>query len=272
MAWVPMPVFSINKQASYVGLTFCGVLIADFQGAASLRNTLPASEYEFVFMQGIMSCEAAPGASGLFSGPYLCWYDTPTTAKVARAHREVLDFVQTNGPFDGVIGFSQGAAVAASILLHQELDQIAPSFGFALFICSPLPFSHSLAYGIDTRAAFGAPCITWPVRPGCPDTVPADLVPDSRYLQGEHCLHSTGAEECFYQMFHGTVDAVRISIRTGHVIGEKDEWRSHSENMSNLCAGQSRTVIYHQSGHEIPGDFSEELCDLVETLAIESQL
>lgn len=247
------------------------VATAELGHLASLRKTLP-SEYEFVFMEGILPCEAAPGAAALFSGPYRCWYDTPTTVKVERAHSEVLGFVQREGPFDGVIGFSQGAAVAASILLGHELDQLPPPFGFALFICSPLPFSHSLASGIDTRTAFGAPCVTWPVRPGCPDTVPSYLMPDPRYLRGEEYFNkTTDAAECFYQMFLDTTDAVRITTRTGHVIGAKDEWRRHSEHLVKLCAEQVSTVLYHQGGHGIPEESSDELCDLIETLAIDSQ-
>lgn len=223
-------------------------------------------------MQGILPCEAAAGARGLFSGPYLCWFDTPTTAKIALAHRAILEFIQTHGPFDGVMGFSQGAAIAASILLHCEAEQKASPFRFAIFICSPLPFSHSLAHGVDTRTAFGVPSITKPVRPGCPDTVPPDLVPDSRYLQGEQHQGSSSGEETFYQMFLGSVDTVRISARTGHVIGAHDEWRRHSESLVELCVKKSRTVLYHQGGHEIPETFSEELCDLIETLVMESEL
>ena len=73
---------------------------------ASFRSLLP-EDYEFVFLDGIVECEAAPGVDGFYPGPYLCWYNTPTTSKVARAHKYVLDFVRANGPFDGVMGFSQ---------------------------------------------------------------------------------------------------------------------------------------------------------------------
>lgn len=271
MAWAPMPVYSNNRQVEshLSGIPTCRT--ADIETVASLRNILP-SEYEFIFMDGLFPCEAAPGAAALFSGPYISWYSPPTTTRVAHAHREILAFVDKYGPFDGVMGFSQGAAVAASILLHHELDEVAPPWRFAIFVCAPLPFSSSVANGIDTRAAFGAPCVTWPVRPDCPDTVPSDLIPDLQYLRGEdHDSSDTAVTEHFYQMFHGAVDKVRISARTGHIIGAKDEWRRHSEELVQLCEKQSRTVLYHQSGHEIPDEYSEELSDLIETLAIESQ-
>ena len=39
----------------------------------------------------------------------------------------------------------------------------------------------------------------------------------------------------FYQMFHPSVDSVRISIPTAHIYGKTDPWRSHSMDLVHLC-------------------------------------
>jgi hypothetical protein len=54
-----------------------------------------------------MECDPAPGVANVFPKPYLCWYNTPTTIKVAAAQKYVLDYIKKEGPFDGVLGFSQ---------------------------------------------------------------------------------------------------------------------------------------------------------------------
>ncbi|KAK7534498.1 serine hydrolase FSH [Phyllosticta citricarpa] len=250
---------------------------------APFRRLLP-SDYEFTFLEGRFECEPAPGVSGIFTGPYSCWYDTPTTSKVAKAHEYVLEVIREKGPFHGVMGFSQGGALAASILLHHKLAGIPPPFEFAVFICSPIPFSHSLSAGIDTRAYFGSPSRA-PVRPGCPDEVPQYLITDPVYLRGEERLaelkmkmkkqqvlaslndgFSKPSREAFYQMFHPTVDLIRIDIPTVHVIGRRDKWRSHSLDLVALCAAGSCTLFEHHGEHEIPKEIGEDMCDLIEAI------
>ena len=42
-------------------------------------------------------------------------------------------------PFDGVLGFSEGASLAASLILHQSAEQRTSPFKFAIFICGIPP-------------------------------------------------------------------------------------------------------------------------------------
>jgi predicted esterase len=57
---------------------------------------------------------------------------------VHECYEYLLDIIDEEGPFDGVVGFSQGAAAAATALLHsQSLDSTAPPlFKFAIFFCA----------------------------------------------------------------------------------------------------------------------------------------
>lgn len=74
--------------------------------AAAFRSLLPAS-YKFSFVNASEFCDPTPGAAEYFAGPYRCWYTSPTTDKVARAHEEVRKVIDSHGPFDIVMGFSQ---------------------------------------------------------------------------------------------------------------------------------------------------------------------
>lgn len=160
-----------------------------------------------------------------------------------------------------------------------------PLFRAAIFICSPVPFSSDLEYGVDARTYFGTPVRRPnPVRPGCPTTIPPYLICESRYLRGEERLQKEKqqkrvsgnfekvlspkhlSKESWYQMFHHTVDGVRISIPTAHVYGFRDQWRLHSRDLVQLCDEGTANVFEHEGGHEIPKDASEDICTLIETL------
>ncbi|KAK5940512.1 hypothetical protein PMZ80_006928 [Knufia obscura] len=60
---------------------------------------------------------------------------------VEDAQEYLLDIVQDEGSFDGVMGFSQITALAASLILEQQkATRLEELFKFAVFICAILPF------------------------------------------------------------------------------------------------------------------------------------
>ena len=185
----------------------------------------------------------------LLDGPYCSDSNSP-----------LLFFLQSSLPTLS----GQGAALAASMILHDEIAGRTPIFRMAIFICSPVPFSYSLQYGIDTRTYFGLQADA-PIRPGCPCKVPEYLITDKAYLQGEEGEDDVSAT--YYQMFHPTVDTVRINIPTAHIYGRKDPWRRHSLDLVRLCRKEGTSVYEHSSGHVIPkqDDEEEEMCNVIET-------
>jgi hypothetical protein len=52
-----------------------------------------------------------------FAPPYLAYYDYPAPENVGRAHGLIEESLETDGPFEGILGFSQGAGLAVSYLL-----------------------------------------------------------------------------------------------------------------------------------------------------------
>ncbi|KXH25870.1 hypothetical protein CSIM01_12525 [Colletotrichum simmondsii] len=230
----------------------------------SFRSLLP-SDYDFTFVDGPTVCKPEVAIAKVYPGPYLCWYRTPTTESVTAAHHHVKSIMGEKGPFDGIMGFSQ-----------LENPSAPPLFKFAILIGSPLPFSHSLMYGIDTRDYFGVSCnmdCSVLARYNRPNKVPTYLITPDRYLKDdddedfdrieEACQQPTAA--IFYQMFHSTSDEVRMDIPTVHIFGRRDPWYLHSKDVLQLACPQRASVLEHCYGHEVPRHLSEEICDLIES-------
>lgn len=225
---------------------------------------LPA-DYDFRFFDGKYECEPAEEVRDYYQPPYLTWYNTPTVEKVKDAHEQIRQIIESHGPFDAVMGFSQGAAVAASLLLHEELESKPLSFKAAIFIGSPIPFARTTQVGIDARSYFGVPN-TLPNAHARPSRIPPHLLTDPAYLRNPAQLERVSCDNVQYQMFHPTADEVRITLPTGHVMGMQDKWLCHSKDLVGLCQEDCRVVLQHHGGHEVPRAYTEEICDVVETV------
>ncbi|KAF4216629.1 hypothetical protein CNMCM8980_006511 [Aspergillus fumigatiaffinis] len=84
-------------------------------------------------------------------GPFYCWYESLSCGEVKTASDLVWDIIDEEGPFDGVIGFSQGASLALSILYHHQINRPhqPPPFRFAVFLCSVLSISPDPKFNAD---------------------------------------------------------------------------------------------------------------------------
>jgi hypothetical protein len=156
--------------------------------------------------------------------------------------------------------------MAASLILHHQLSNPSspPLFRAAIFLCAPLPFSSSLSYGIDSRAYFGVRNPSQNIRR--PTVIPNYLIPsDAEYLKPE-------GVNPFYQMFHYSVDEVRINIPTAHVYGRRDKlWRTHAMDLVKMC-GRGAFVYEHDGAHNIPRDEAYEICDVIEMAVAKAAL
>lgn len=130
---------------------------------------------EFYFLNGPVEAPAATGIAEQYEGPYYRFFNngaphitqlTGTVESVFRQAKspedcgrslrdvglkdvgssEACDFLQQyvvqheNAPFDGVLGFSEGGSIAASLILRQSRAKQSVSFKFAILICSLPPF------------------------------------------------------------------------------------------------------------------------------------
>ena len=122
-----------------------------FQGQMGDVVNALGSSHTWVYAQG-----AYPNPVAGTAGEYLWIRDAPggknagtTDPNWAQASFTSLDnYVATQGPFDAIVGYSQGAAMT---LLY--LSQSASSFRFALTFCGYLPTVHSGLMGLVDAAA-----------------------------------------------------------------------------------------------------------------------
>ncbi|KAI4130749.1 MAG: hypothetical protein LQ338_001585 [Usnochroma carphineum] len=82
----------------------------------------------------------------MFSPPNLCFYGLePAASDIRKAEESIMEFVEEEGPFEGVMGYSHGAEVAASLLVQEEWRE---RFKFAIFIGGTPPWdTQELAAG-----------------------------------------------------------------------------------------------------------------------------
>lgn len=81
------------------------------------------------------------GVAALFpNNEYFAYYDPTNAASILQAVNDLSAYVLAEGPFDGVMGFSQGAALAAMLLAR---DSSSMPFSFAIFLCAGLPFCET---------------------------------------------------------------------------------------------------------------------------------
>ncbi|KAK2010237.1 oxidoreductase [Colletotrichum eremochloae] len=105
-------------------------------------------QFEFVFLDGPIESEPGPGVLPVFEGcgPYRRWVtDDPSVPaeELERQKETVMEllkmYIQQTGPYVGVMGFSQGARAAASVLLEQQRQPFVPYNLFGVFLCGTYP-------------------------------------------------------------------------------------------------------------------------------------
>ncbi|KAJ5699006.1 Serine hydrolase FSH [Penicillium macrosclerotiorum] len=117
-----------------------------------LRQKLEKDGHRFTFMNGRLPSQVEEGLEGVVDGPFYSHYPRDPalpSADVLEAFEHVQRIIDTEGPFDAVIGFSQGAALASAMLVHHTKTNPAapPPFRVAVFLCGGRPWNSSgMAY------------------------------------------------------------------------------------------------------------------------------
>lgn len=181
----------------------------------------------------------------IFPPKYLAYYPVAYPDLVADAQEYILDIMREEGPFDGVIGFSQGAALAASLILeHRKTSPLAPDlFRFAILICATLPFNRDdklglvawkeakMGHGVDGEFA-------GEVELESPPGFPKDL--DGVCLGRYHPSK--------------TPEAI-LELPTVHLIGKADPYAQQGRILTTMCRNtQTTMVVEHEEGHRVPRD------------------
>ncbi|KAJ5715841.1 uncharacterized protein N7483_013022 [Penicillium malachiteum] len=231
-----------------------------------LRAHLP-SDWEFEFLDGEMSASPPPGIDQIFPGPYLCYHGEPVPEDVWNAYNLIMEVVQEEGPFDGVIAFSQGAGVASTIIAHEaKTNPEMELFKVAVFLCATMPFdleagTLKLSYNghVDNLEAEYQPpeneenskgdeAINW-----LQDCRAAGVIQEFQARRTD--VLSSGRESIDVLLrYHPSVNDVKITIPTVHLIGEKDEFADQGRSLAGICDSKLARVVTHEGGHQLPRD------------------
>ncbi|KAK4160648.1 putative serine hydrolase [Cladorrhinum sp. PSN259] len=108
---------------------------------------LISPEFELVYLTGFHERGPGPGVLPFFEGaePYYKWLSDDTLEEEelhwTSGLEQLLEEYDDNGPFAGVIGFSQGAK--AGMYLVRRLEEEGRPVGFFMSICGTSPFQGS---------------------------------------------------------------------------------------------------------------------------------
>lgn len=238
--------------------------------------------HTFDFLDAEYECPPAPGISNLYAPPYLTWYPQYGTQCIQSVHEFLRSVIEEDGPYDGVIGFSEGASLAASFLLCEEYRLHyggKSAFKSAVFFNSVMLFSPSEDIGVDvteevrrqeeTLARFlqGISC----------SSVLSDASQDANLSESSSpnsldVWESRVDSDCKVFGFPSCFTSVQISIPTLHFVGIDDQFADHGRHLVKLCNPERGEVVISEVGHELPRskkslDKAAELFELLVSLS-----
>ncbi|KAK1755946.1 family of serine hydrolases 1 [Echria macrotheca] len=248
----------------------------------SLRAKLDKS-YQFDFVDAPFHCSPAPGVRVIFESGHWAWWPPKTTVNAIRgAHLWLTDYIAANGPYDMVMGFSQGCSLIGSFLLYHAregtpADEPLP-FKAAVFVCGGLPLEalddlglpvSQAAYDIDDETVRllkeRAGALTDMARnPG--QVQPGKGLWDS----DEGLVHDAAVmpdeSDVFGLDFSIMPRDVFVQIPTVHIYGAKDPRWPASVQLAYFC--KNRKMYDHGGGHDIPRstEVSEAIAELIDGL------
>ncbi len=197
----------------------------------------------------------------IYPGPYLCYYDLPTADQVADAHDLVLTFIEDEGPFDAVIGFSQGAALASSVMLRRAKDpSLEPLFQLAIFICASLPFDLDAPPVVVDKAPGGRLKFLNAAAADGGREIPQSSVGAQSLIQE---LHSQGYGGMLkdgmhiLRRFHLRTQPggkFNMGVPTVNIVGKKDGYFQQGLSLAELGGSRGTVILDHGAGHEVPRD------------------
>jgi hypothetical protein len=154
----------------------------------------------------------------------------------------LYEIMQEEGPFDGIIGYSEGATVAATLLLHEqkrfEMEGRIPMFKCAVFFAG------------------------WP--PMTPEL-------DGLVLADETDLTITIPTCHISEFLSSQINQIRTNT---YVVGSLDPYLAGSIALYNVCDMDTACLFDHGKGHTLPRDSQtvRELGDIIRTMAADAGL
>lgn len=177
--------------------------------------------FHFVFVDGPFKTIPGPGVMPIFEGcgPFWRWVKTEGRNDIEVRQLLQKTLKEEGGPFVGVLGFSQGARLAAGILLEQqERGQVE---------------GQELRFAVCVNGTYPALILAEGPSPTLRPTLDAELAEWNEI----HDLH--------------------INLPSVHVHGNQDPYLHGSRLLARCFDSQTATVFEFENGHHLPTSVSD---------------
>ncbi|KAL2831706.1 serine hydrolase FSH [Aspergillus cavernicola] len=205
---------------------------------AALRYEL-GDGHTYDFGEGIFTQPLAPEVEALVTsdGTGFSYFDLEPGSDALQPVQDLEEFIAAEGPYDGVIAFSQGIILASTLIIRNSQEGKAPPFKCAIFFSprlGPLDIGETSRTGnaVELDPSTSAGIITVPSAliwgdqdPDAPKAREIEVlfVPErfSTYVHhGGHEIPGTGANEAVIKsvnIIRRTIDAVNQYSMYAHV-------------------------------------------------------
>ncbi|PYI07706.1 hypothetical protein BO78DRAFT_312691 [Aspergillus sclerotiicarbonarius CBS 121057] len=266
-----------------------GADILRYQLSGLRRDADPS--WEFHFLSGEVECPAPADIPSVFPGPYYCWTRSFDADTIDAAHGLIDEAIEEHGPFDGVLGFSQGAAIMTSFMLEHATahPNQAPPFQFAIFCSVTPPCSADQTYCQSLLGSLSSQD-QQRLRSGQSDQIvqlpdPVRSVMDEFVKVIKSAKSITGESTTYFLdrplhlipcPLHPDLVPARLPIPSLHLRGKQDLPGLADCGMlvESFCESSIRKTIWHSAGHDIPRSGAEvkQILAAMEWIVAQSQL
>lgn len=217
---------------------------------ASFRAQLTQKNIQFDFIDGPCKSEPAPGVDLFYPPPYYGFWERGSVDDIRSSCDWLREYISKHGPYDAVMGFSQGTILASTYLLFHEEDtpHLPAPFKVAIFHCGGVSFQVLQDLGFNITSAMLERDLASRNALASSASAEAILRMGTRRWQGDNSGGGL-SEQAIRDEVKGPV---QISIPTVHVYGTKDPRYTAGVQLSGVCDPAKRRCYNHGGGHEIP--------------------
>lgn len=190
------------------------------------------------------------------------------------AFQLVDEIIEEEGPFDGVLGFSQGGSLALAYLFDHETKHPGqqPPFRFAILCSTIVAFSQDESFNLnileslsqqELQALSKFPEVDW-TKLKLESRIMLEVVAEAVGSAKKAGFIASSTDDDYFapgkdyagvpRVVHPKLCRPRIRIPTVHVTGKKDAPLvvRLSKLMEELCDQKNMKVLEHSSGHDMP--------------------
>ncbi|KAL8851897.1 MAG: hypothetical protein Q9221_003220 [Calogaya cf. arnoldii] len=258
-----------------------GTSAAIFKSQTTTFRAKLDPSFTFDFVDGFLPSSPAAGIDLFYPPPYYSFWNIFAIAEVRKAHTWLRDLLARDGPYDGVMCFSQGCSLVASFCLYHQAetpDEPLP-FKIAVFICGGAPMQALEDLGIevsqeardvDSRSAKAL------AEQASNDAILKSGVDRWQNAHGVQPRSDVPMDpsNVYGLDFTKMPPHLRIKIPTVHIYGNKDPRCPASLQLSHFSDPRLTKTYDHGGGHEVPrsSEVSDRIARLVEWSAVAARV